>query len=208
MGLKMNDYIKSHYFILSGLVFAGIPLLIWTMDDIATRSLLKDALSVLTLLAFCQMAGQFFWARTNRGAVDSLKMSRIVKYHKIIGYTCGSLLLLHPFLLVVPRFFEAGVTPLDAFTTIITTFTSRGVVLGLIAWFLLLSLGLTSLVRRNLPMAYRSWRIFHGILAIGFVLTASWHVIDLGSHASPALSAFFIILTAGGVLLLGKRYVL
>ncbi len=206
MGLKMREYIKSHFFILSGLVFSGIPLLIWAMDDIAARSLLKDVLSLLTLLAFCQMAGQFFWARTNRSAVDNLKMSRIVKYHKIIGYICGSLLLLHPVLLVVPRFFEAGITPLAAFTTMVTTFTSQGVVLGIIAWSLLLVLVLTALVRRTLPLAYRTWRGLHGIAAIGFILMSTWHVIDLGRHANVAFSVFIAILAAGGVLLLGRQY--
>ena len=206
MGLNMREYIKSHYFILSGLVFTGIPLLIWSMGDGAARSLLKDALSVLTLLAFCQMAGQFFWARTNRGAVDNIKMSRIVKVHKIIGYTCGSLLLLHPVFLVVPRFFEAGITPAAAFTTIITTFTSQGVVLGIIAWCFLLTLVLTALVRQTLPIAYRTWRGLHGIAAIGFILMSTWHVIDLGRHANAAFSVFIAVLAAGGVLLLGRRY--
>lgn len=206
MGLNMRVYIKSHYFILSGLVFTGIPLLIWTLDDMAARSLLKDALSILTLLAFCQMAGQFFWARTNRGAVDNLKMSSVVKYHKIIGYTCGGLLLLHPVLLVVPWFFEAGITPLAAFTTVVTTVTSQGVVLGIIAWSLLLVLVLTALVRRTLPITYRTWRGLHGMAAIGFILISTWHVIDLGRHANIAFSVFIAILAVGGVLLLGRHY--
>lgn len=206
MGLNMRVYIKSYYFILSGLVFTGIPLLIRAMDDVAARSFLKDALSILTLLAFCQMAGQFFWARTNREAVDNLRMSRIVKYHKFIGYTCGSLLLLHPVFLVVPRFFEAGIAPAVAFTTLVTTLTSQGVVFGIIAWCFLLVLVLTALVRRKLPLDYRTWRGLHGIFAIGFILMSTWHFIDLGRHANVAFSVFIVILAAGGVLLLGRRY--
>ena len=206
MGLNMRAYLKSHFFILSAVVFTGIPLLIWALDGAAARSLLKDVIAVLTLLAFCQMAGQFFWARTNRGAVDNLRMSRIVNYHKIIGYTCGSLLLLHPLLLVVPRFFEAGIAPLAAFTTMATTFTSQGVVLGLIAWCFLLVLVSTALMRRTLPLAYRTWRGLHGMAAIGFIIMSTWHVIDLGSHANVAFSVFIAILAAGGVLLLGRHY--
>ncbi len=62
-------------------------------------------------------------------------MSKVIKYHKIIGYTFVIILFFHPLYLVVPRFFESGVSPVDAFITIITTL-NQGVVLGIIAWCL------------------------------------------------------------------------
>ena len=205
MGVKMSTYIKSSFFRQSVLAFAGMPLLIWVMGNFPERSLLKESLSVITILAFCQMIGQFFWARTNRSAVAGLKMSKVVKYHKIIGYTFVIILFLHPFYLVVPRFFEAGVDPVDAFITIITTF-NQGVVLGIIAWCLMLVLGITSLARKKLPMKYKTWRVFHGILAMLFISIAAWHVIDLGRHSNFALSILISMLTSGGILLLLKTY--
>jgi predicted ferric reductase len=157
------------------------------MGNFPERSLLKESLSVITILAFCQMMGQFFWTRVNRSAVAELKMNKVVKYHKIIGYTVVTTLFFHPFYLVVPRFFEAGVSPVDAFVTIITTL-NQGVVLGIIAWCLMLVLGITSFLRDKLPMKYKTWRVFHGILAILFILFAAWHVIDLGRHSIAAMS--------------------
>ena len=207
MGVKMSTYIKSNFFRQSMLVFAGVPLVIWAIGNLPERTLLKEALSFMTILAFCQMIGQFFWARTNRYAVVNLKMSKVIKYHKIIGYTFAFALLFHPVLLVVPRFFESGVAPFDAFITIITTFTSQGVVLGIIAWCLMLTLTITSLARKKLPMKYTTWRVFHGILAILFISIAAWHVINLGRHSSLAMSIFITLLTIGGVLLTGKRYI-
>ena len=203
----MSTYIKSNFLKQSVLVFTGMPLIIWTMGNLPDRSLLKESLSVMTILAFCQMIGQFFWSRTNRYAVVNLKMSKVIKYHKIIGYTFAIALLFHPVLLVVPRFFESGVAPFDAFITIITTFTSQGVVLGIIAWCLMLKLIITSLARKKLPMKYTTWRVFHGIVAILFIFVAAWHVIDLGRHSSIAMSIFITLLTTGGVLLTGKRYI-
>ncbi len=202
----MGTTIKSNFFRQSVVVFTGMPLLIWAMGNFPERTLFKESLSVITILAFCQMMGQFFWARTNRRAVKDLKMSNVIKYHKIIGYTFAFVLLFHPVLLVVPRFFESGVAPFDAFITIITTFTSQGVVLGIIAWCLMLTLTITSLARKKLPMKYTTWRVFHGILAILFSSIAAWHVIDLGRHSSIAMSIFITLLTTGGVLLTGKRY--
>ena len=208
MGVKMRAYIKNNFFRQSVLAFTGMPLLIWTMGNFPQRSLLKESLSVMTILAFCQMIGQFFWTRTNRSAVANFKMRKVIKYHKIIGYTFVTALLVHPVLLVVPRFFESGVAPVDAFITIITTFTNQGVVLGIIAWCLMLALGITSFARKKLPMKYKTWRLFHGILAMLFISIAAWHVIDLGRHSSFVMSILISMLTAGGIMLLLKTYTL
>ena len=182
-----------------------MPLLIWTMGNSTERSLLKESLSVITILAFCQMIGQFFWARTNRSAVAGLRMSKVVKYHKIIGYTFVTILFFHPLYLVLPLIFESGVSPVDAFITIITTF-NRGILLGMLAWSLLITIGITALARNSLPMTYKTWRRFHGILAVLFVTAAAWHAIDLGRHSSLAMSILISMLTAWGILLLLKTY--
>ena len=193
MGVKMSEYIKSSFLRQSVLAFTGMPLLIWTMGNFPERSLLKESLSVITILAFCQMIGQFFWARTNRSAVAGLRMSNVLKYHKIIGYTFVTIMFFHPLYLVFPRFFESGISPVDAFITIITTL-NQGVVLGIIAWCLMLVLGITAFVRNKLPMKYKTWRVFHGILAMLFISIAAWHVIDLGRHSSLAMSIFISML--------------
>ena len=203
----MNVYVKSNFLRQSVLAFIGMPLLIWAMGHLPERTTLKEALSVITILAFSQMIGQLFWARTNRSAVADLRMGKIIKYHKIIGYTCVSIMLLHPVFIVVPRFFESGVAPVDAFITIITTL-NQGVVLGMVAWCLMLILGITALARKRLPMKYKTWRVFHGIVAILFISVAAWHVIALGRHSSLAMSIFITLLTTCGVWLTGKQYLL
>lgn len=202
----MRAYIQNSFFRQSLLVFSGIPLLlIWAMSNFPERSPLKEVLSVITILALYQLIGQFFWARTNRSAVRNLTMGKVLKYHKFIGYTIIIIMLFHPLYVVVPRFFESGVSPIDAFITMITTL-NQGVVLGIIAWCLMLVLGVTSLIRNKFPMKYKSWRVLHGILAILFVSIAVWHAIDLGRHSSLAMSILLSMLTAGGILLLLKTY--
>jgi predicted ferric reductase len=201
----MTTYINNRFFRQTLLVFAVIPLLIWAMCNLPERSLLKESLSLLTILAFFQMIGQFFWARTNRILVDTLKMNRVITYHKIIGYTFAVILLLHPFLLVLPKFFETGVIPVDTFITIITT-TNQGVLLGIIAWCLMLILAITALTRKKLQLNYTTWRLFHGILAILIICVATYHVIDLGRHSSLGMATFITILASSGTLLLLRTY--
>jgi len=206
MGIKMNLQIKSRFIRQSVLVFTGIPLLFWALGDFPQRSFLKESLSVLTILGFCQMSGLFFWSRINPYAVKDLKVGRLLKVHKIIGYTCVTLLFFHPFFLVVPRFFESGIAPGQAFVTIITTFR-QGVILGMTAWTLMLIMGLTALLRKRLPMRYATWRKFHGITAVLFVFTGAWHAITMGRHADMPLSVLIIILTGGGICFLLRNYV-
>ncbi|ACN13217.1 conserved hypothetical protein (non-secretory protein with 6 TMhelices) [Desulforapulum autotrophicum HRM2] len=204
----MNDVIKSPFFRQTMLAFAGMPLLIWAMGNFPEQTLLKQALSLITILAVFQMVGQFFWSRTNRYAVKDLTMGKLMKYHKIIGYTFAIALLVHPVFLVVPKFFEAGVGPGEAFITIITTFTSLGVVLGIIAWSLLVILTITSFIRNKLPMGYKTWRVFHGVLAILFTVAGLGHAMDLGRHSNPAMSILIIVLFVVGVLPVVKTYTL
>jgi len=203
----MKAYLRSNFFIQSVMFFIGLPMLIWAMSGLPTRSFLKESLSIVTILAFCQMVGQFYWARTNRGAVKSLRMSKLLKYHKIIGYIFVPILLFHPLFLVVPRFFESGITPYEALITLLTTF-NQGVVLGIMAWGLMLILGITALFRNKLPMKYTTWRVFHGILAMLFVFVAAWHAMDLGRHVNLAMSILISMLAAGGFLLLLRTYTL
>ncbi|PKQ62340.1 FAD/NAD(P)-binding:oxidoreductase [Labilibaculum filiforme] len=204
----MEKRIRRYNIIVASIVFIGLPILFWALGDFPRRSSLKEILSVLTLVAFSLMLGQFFLARSNKKVLTGHKMSTIIKYHKYIGYIFVSVLLLHPFLLVLPRYFESGVEPTDAFITIITTTNSIGVVLGIIAYCLLLILGLTSIFRNQLKMSYKTWRVFHGILSIVFIAIATIHVIDLGRHTNTAMISYFVTLSGIGIFLLLRTYIL
>lgn len=206
MGVIMEKQIRRYNTIAAILVFIGLPVLLVATGETQSRSLLKDAISYLTILSFCMMLAQFFLARSNKKTLKGHKMSKVINVHKIIGYVFVSILIFHPFLIVVPRYFEAGVDPLDAFSTLLTSFNSTGVVLGMIAWCLMFILGLTSLFRNNLGMTYKTWRVFHGILSISFIVLASWHVIDLGRHSNNTISIYIISVTGIAVLLLLKTY--
>ncbi len=195
------------------LIFTGGPLFIWGMGRMTERSFLKESLSILTILAFFQVISQFYLSRSNGPAVAEVTMGRMARVHNFSGYTAITILLIHPVLLVIPRFFESGVTPLDAFWSILTragvaiqTFTTPGVILGVIAWCLLLLLGATPLLRKILPLKYTTWRLIHGMLSALFIFSASWHVIDLGRHSNSSMALYIGILSASGVFLLLKNY--
>jgi predicted ferric reductase len=202
----MNKNSKIDYLIPATGIFIGLPLLFWALGDFPRRTVLKESISILFILSFSLMLGQFFLGRGNRSIVKRFKMGTVLRYHKVIAYSIVGVFLVHPFLIVVPRYFESGVTPMEAFITIITTFDSLGVVLGLIAWFLMLLLGITSFIRKRLPLKYITWRYCHGIFSILFISFATFHVIDLGRHTNLAMSVYMIILAVSGVVLLLITY--
>ena len=202
----MENKIKIFNRIIAILVFIGMPLLFWALGDIPRRTNLKEAISILTLVAFSMMLGQFYLARSNRQILKEHKMSKVINWHKVIGYTFVSVLLVHPIFIVVPRYFESGVEPKEAFITIITSFDNFRVMLGMVAWVLMLIIGITSMFRDQLPMSYKTWRVFHGILSVIFIAVATWHATSLGRHTGTAMSIFMITMAAGGVLLLLKSY--
>ncbi|CUH67425.1 Ferric reductase like transmembrane component [Thalassovita gelatinovora] len=206
----MNFSGKTYTFIAALAVFIGLPLLFYALGEAPRRSILKESFSLITLLAVSLMVGQFFLARSNATLLNLFKPPQIQKVHKYIAYSAVGVIFLHPVLIVLPRYFEGGVKPWDAFLTMITTFDSLGILLGLFAWGAMLVLGVTAYFRKKLiphfSARYRGWRYFHGGLAVAFIIAALWHAIELGRHTDIAMSAFFVILTLIGFALLAKLY--
>jgi len=204
----MKTPLKTYNHITALLIFVALPLVIWALGDVPRRSMLKEVLSLLTILSFSMMILQFFLSRGNGKILKDHRAGKVVKLHKIFGYVFVSILLLHPFLIVLPRYFEAGIKPGEAFTTTLTTWDSRGIILGLSAWSLMLLLGLSSIFRKQLGMKYTTWRVSHGILSILFIVLATWHATDLGRHTDLPMSVYMIALAGLGVIQLLRMYLI
>lgn len=202
----MQNKIKIDNRIAAILIFIGLPVLFWALGDAPKRTVLKEAISLVTLVSFSLMLMQFYLARSNRKILEGHKMSKVVKWHRVIGSIFVPVLLFHPFLIVVPRYFESGIEPQDAFIEMLTTFDNPGIILGISAWCLLLVLGLTSLLRKQLPLSYKTWRIFHGVLSVCFITTASWHALKLGRHMDLSMKVFMLVAATGGVILLFRTW--
>jgi len=188
------------------LFFLAMPLLFWALGDTPRRSFLKESISLLTILGYFLMLGQFFLSRGNKKVLKPHKTGKVLRLHKIIGYIFVSVLLVHPVLIVVPRFFEVGISPSEAFSTILSTWDSQGLILGMIAWSLMLILGITSMFRNKLVMKYTAWRVFHGILSTVFITLATWHAVELGRHTDLPMSLYMGTIAGLGVLLLVRSY--
>lgn len=188
------------------MILVGIALLIYLTVDVPRRNVLKETLSVLTIISFIFLLNQLFLSRAYRVISKNSKMSSVVKVHKFIGYLFTGIILFHPFFIVFPRYFEGGIDPVNAFWTMITTFNNIGIILGIIAWLLLVVLVITSVLRQKLFSNYKTWRWVHGILSMIFVVLASFHMLELGRHSNMIMSIFIVSISAFGVALLLNTY--
>ena len=203
----METVIKKQNLLIGLLAFIGLPLLLWAVGDYPLRTVLKASLSLLTILALFMMFAQFFLSRANGSLTKIYPVKTILKWHKAIGYIFITVFILHPFLIVLPRFFEAGLLPMDAFIKLITTFETTGQIVGLIAYILMFVLGATSIFRYQLNIKYNTWKLLHGVLSLLFILFATWHAVDMGRHSDNAMSIWMILLASGGSMLLLQTYI-
>ena len=202
----MNADIRKYHLAGAILVFVALPAALFGLGEVPRRTLLKEAFSLLTVLAFALLLGQFFLARSNRYFVRAFRFSSVLGVHKAVGYSVVGVFLVHPVLVVLPRYFEGGVSPFDALVTLVTTFGGPGVVQGLIAWGLILLIGATSLFRERLNIGYPAWKVLHGVLSILLIIIATWHAIELGRHMDGITTAFVIVLASAGVVMLLSHY--
>jgi len=144
------------------------------------------------------------------GCEECVKAPVVQKAHTWIAYGAISVIVLHPFFIVLPHYVEAGVKPWDAFWTMVTTFDSLGILLGLFAWVVMVAIGVTAFFRMRLMKGfktrYRGWRGFHAILTVSFTVAATWHAIELGRHTDTAMSLLFIGLASVGIVSLARLY--
>ena len=199
MGVIMDTSRTTRGLLLYTLLFAGSPVMFWLCSGVPRRSLLQEEISLMTLIGFGLIVGQFFLTRGNRFLFRKIGFQRGIALHRMLGFITLPALLAHPLLLVLPRYFTTTTDPRDAFMTIVTTVHNAGIVTGICAWSALLLLGITSLSPWQKLLGYRVWRGVHRLLAALFLVTGSWHVIDLGRHMSPVFAVWIIAGTVGAL---------
>ena len=206
MGLMMKDTIKRYNYLLVFDIFIALPVLLFVLGDFPSRDLFKDSISILTVLAFSLTLGEFFLTRSTQPLVKEHRRKGLISLHKVIGYFVMTLFFIHPFLIVLPRFFEAGPPPMDSFIKMVFSFDTLGITFGVVAWVLMILLGLTSFFREQLPFKYPTWRVFHGLLALIFTFFALWHSVDIGRHSTKSMTILMITLALLGAMLLLRTY--
>ncbi|MFY0712927.1 ferric reductase-like transmembrane domain-containing protein [Seonamhaeicola sp. NFXS20] len=202
--MKIRSYIIKFSVLI--ITFIMVPLFLYFSGNFQRRTNLMETLSIVTILAFSLLLSQFFTSRLNYKLMKQIRMVNILAIHRFVGYFFISVILLHPFFIIIPKFFDNGVTPTDAFIRLITTFSSTGVILGIIAYAIMLILMITAFFRFKIHLKYKTWRRFHGYLTLLFVAIATWHVINMGRHSNNSFSLFYLLVVVIGIYYVIRKY--
>jgi predicted ferric reductase len=102
-----------------------------------------------------------------------------MSHHKKVGQWIGLAFLLHPVLILAPRFFLSYG---DGMTSVISVITSSQMLTGIIAWVLMIVWVLMSIFKDHLPMKYETWRFLHMAGFVAIAVLATLHVTTVGQH--------------------------
>lgn len=202
----MKDNNKKQYLVPGFILYLAIPLFYMIFGNFESRTILKEVISLAVVGSLFIFLGQFYLSRANIINIKGHKFSTVINIHKVLGYAAIIIILLHPILIIVPRYFESSLEISDALTLILTDFGSKGIVLGMIAMALMLAIGILSILRKKLKIKYTTWRYIHGGLSLIFAILASWHAVDLGRHMDSFLSTYTIIMASISIVFLIRLY--
>jgi predicted ferric reductase len=176
------------------LFFGAAPVVLAMAQGVPTKSTLQLTVSLISVGAFGLMLGLFWLSRLMPKNAVKMKASSTLRWHKYIGYAAGLFFLVHPVLMIIRRFWVEESNPMDNLMLMIK---SPLMLTGIIAWILMVVLVVVAFVRKRIPA--KLFRYIHGVLSIGFVGFAVWHVVTIGRHSSAPMTAFWVVLAAGAI---------
>jgi predicted ferric reductase len=170
----------------------------FTSDHVSYRGWYTEFVTILSMGGFSMMLGQFLLSGRMGSLSSKTGVDNGMLLHRKVGEYLALLFFLHPFLIVLPRFWISSNFAID---DMISVFTENLTLNGFYAWALMIVWVLMSMFKDKLNMPYEAWRITHGIGAIAIVILATDHVITIGRHGhyEEWFDWFWIALCTGAV---------
>lgn len=163
-------------------LYLAVVLLPWGLsfiEGLAVRGWYAELVVLLSIVGFSMMLFQF--ALTAR--VDALAgrtgVDNIMRVHTRFGEYLGYLILLHPFLIVLPRFIVA---PSFALGDVWDLFTQPETSTGMYAWSLMLVWVLMAVFKEKTGLSYEAWRYTHSAGFVAIIILATHHAVTIGRH--------------------------
>lgn len=153
---------------------------------LATRSLAIDYKGLYSaVLVFLNTVAMmaFFIQFPLAGRIKHLPLFSNIDWsmsrHKQVGKWLGLFFLLHPLLILAPRFL---VSFDDGMTSVVEAITSPQLLTGIIAWLVMIVWVVLAIFKDRLRISYETWHLTH---LLGFVIVcvlATLHITSVGRH--------------------------
>ncbi|TCS43319.1 ferredoxin reductase family protein [Reinekea marinisedimentorum] len=102
-----------------------------------------------------------------------------MSHHKKVGQWLGVIFLLHPLLILMPKF---AMSQTDGMRAIMEVIRAPQMLTGIIAWVGMIVWILMSIFKDRLPMKYETWRFTHMLGFVAIAILATLHVTTVGQH--------------------------
>ena len=163
-------------------VYFAVVLLPWGMsyiEGLEVRGWYEETVGLLSIITLSMMLLQFALTARVDAVAGRAGVDNTMRLHTRFGEYLGYLILLHPFLIVLPRFFVA---PSFALGDIWDLFTKPETSTGLYAWSLMLVWVLMAVFKEKTGLSYEAWRYTHSAGFVAIIILATHHAVTVGRH--------------------------
>lgn len=156
-----------------------IPFLATFAINMQEKTVYASFLALFNCLAMAVFFLQFPLAGRlkHSGVFANINWSMLL--HRRVGKWLAIIFLLHPVLILAPRFLVSFDTGMES---LVTTLEAGQLLTGIIAWLALLLWVLLAVFREHLKMSYELWRLTHLLGFVVIATLATLHATTVGSH--------------------------
>lgn len=185
---------KWPYLVLIYLAFSLAPLgLSWCLDW-PPRQFHQELASGLGMLGFSIILMEFLLSGRFRVISSRVGLDVTMRMHQLMARTALGFALLHPLLYQGTP--SGGHRPWDITRQLTITTDFPALASGIAAYFLLFILVASAIVRKALDYKYESWRLLHGLGALGVACLLLHHTVYAGRYGGhPPLSYLWLAMT-------------
>ena len=163
-------------------IYLAMVLLPWVLsyfEGLAVRGWYEELVSFLSIIGLSMMLFQFALSARVDSLAGRAGVDNTMRVHTKFGEYLGYLILLHPFLIVLPRFIVA---PSFALDDVWDLFIQPETSTGMYAWSLMLVWVLMSVFKEKTGLSYEAWRYAHSAGFIAIIILATHHAVTIGRH--------------------------
>ena len=171
--------IRKRNLVLAYLAILLIPYLAIQSLAIDYKGLYSAALAFLNTFAMMAFFIQFPLAGRLKHFPMFSNIDWSMSRHKKVGKWLGVFFLLHPLLILAPRFL---VSFDDGMTSVLEAVTSPQLLTGIIAWFVMILWVLLAIFKDRISISYETWHLSHLLGFVVICVLATLHITNVGRH--------------------------
>ncbi len=189
-------------------VYVALTLLpyLWSLaQGLEVRGPYQLVLTMLNIAMFAALLAQYPLSGRLAAVTRIAGVDNGMHLHRKAGEIVGLFFLLHPLLIVAPRFLIA---PQKALADVWSSITTGEVSTGVFAWSIMTVFVLMSMYREKLKLGYEAWRVSHGVALVAVAILGTDHAVSVGRHGryNGWFDAMWIVLCTVAVAIVGYTY--